>query len=100
GHLVRLMDFHTAVRPTAMVETHRPPTYPAVRAPGLQKRRGLAALTLTTSTTGAGVTLSHTRVALLVTQERQHRLKTGFAIDRSYFNAIHPTPLPDFFTGP
>src|SRR5262245_18128094 len=49
----------------------------AVKEPGLQQRRDLAAFPLVASTTGAGVTLSHTRVALCVTQELPHRLTTG-----------------------
>src|SRR5262249_9719855 len=38
GHLVRLIAFQTAVRPTEIVEAHRQPTHPAVRAPGLRTR--------------------------------------------------------------
>ena len=67
GHLVCLIDFQTAVKPTEIVEAHRQPTHPAVIAPGFRKRQGLADFTLVTEPTGAVVTLYHTRVDLRVT---------------------------------
>src|SRR5262249_6796401 len=97
GHLVRLLDYQTAVRPTEIVEAHRQPTHPAVIAPGLRQCQGLADFPLVTETAGAVVTLYHTRVDLLVPQEIQHMLQTGFAMDCSDFNALHPTTFVRLF---
>jgi hypothetical protein len=57
----------------------------------LRKCPGLADFPLVTQTTGAVVTLYHTGVDLLVPQEIQHMLQTGFAMDCAYCHAIHPT---------
>ena len=97
SHLVPLLDFHTAVRPAEIVEAHRQPTHPTVIPWCFRKGEGLAHLALIAQTTGAGVTLDHTRVHQLVTQEIPHMRKTGFAMYRSSFNAIHPTTYVGLF---
>jgi hypothetical protein len=76
-----------------MGEAHRQPTHPAVRAPSVSKRQGLADCPLVAYTTGAIMTLPHTRGALLVTPQIQHMLQTGVAMACSSFHALPPTPF-------
>ena len=100
GHLVRLRDVHTAVRPTELVEARRQPTHPAVRAPGCRQGPGLSDFPLLPETTRAVVTLDHAGVDRLVTPARQPMRKTGFAMDHSDCHALHPTIFVGLFPLP
>ena len=96
GYLASLLDFQAAVRPTEIVESHREPTHPAVRAMRFGKGQRLAYFALVAQAAGAIVTFHHTRVDLLVAQEIEHMGKPCFPMHRSHFNPRNPTAFIAF----
>jgi hypothetical protein len=85
---------------TEIVEPHGEPTHPAMITKRFGKRQGLAHLALVASTTGAMVTLPHTRVDRCGAPQGEHMLQSGFAMHGSHLNVIHPTAAVALFDVP
>ena len=96
SHLILLPEFQAAVRPTEIIEPHREPTHPAVIPLRLGKGQRVSYFAPVAQAAGTVVAVHHARVDLRVAQQREHMLKTRFAMHRSDLDPLHPTAFVAF----
>src|SRR5918996_1163853 len=83
-----ILDSQTAMGSAKVVLHHREPTHPAVISARLGKRQGLSHLTLIVEAGPAIFKLHHTRIDLVIAQQRQGMLELGLAPNHLEVNPI------------
>src|SRR6266851_953699 len=79
--------------PTEVIESHREPTHPPVIPRHFGEGQRLPDLAPVAQATGPVVPFDDTRVNLLIAQQRQHMLQTGFAIEGTYCDPLDLMPF-------